>query len=158
MIPQEDFLHIVKYGVLISFDFLVINDGKLLLGKRLNNPAKGFYFVPGGIYRHSDENIPSAIARLSENELGRALKLEELRFNGVYDHSYENNSFNDDFGTKYIVIGLEYHGDLGITGDDPGGQHEGYVWMDLAEVMSSPSVHENVKRYFKKDDTAIRGA
>lgn len=46
---QEDFATVVRSTPLVSLDLIVENaQGEFLLGKRLNRPAQGFWFVPGG--------------------------------------------------------------------------------------------------------------
>ncbi|ESH96950.1 GDP-mannose mannosyl hydrolase NudD [Salmonella enterica subsp. enterica serovar Agona str. 632182-2] len=46
---QEDFAAVVRTTPLISLDFIVENgQGEILLGQRLNRPAQGYWFVPGG--------------------------------------------------------------------------------------------------------------
>lgn len=49
MLSAEKFLSVVNMTQIVSIDLIVKNDkGQILLGKRKNSPAKGFYFVPGG--------------------------------------------------------------------------------------------------------------
>lgn len=46
---HEDFATVVRSTPLISIDLIVENaHGEFLLGKRLNRPAQGYWFVPGG--------------------------------------------------------------------------------------------------------------
>jgi colanic acid biosynthesis protein WcaH len=48
-ISEKDLLDIIKLTPLISID-LIIKDQKrrILMGKRINNPAANSWFVPGG--------------------------------------------------------------------------------------------------------------
>ncbi len=63
------FKTIVEKTPLISIDFVIENKrGHILLGKRLNLPAKNYWFVPGGRIR-KDETISSAFTRLALDEL-----------------------------------------------------------------------------------------
>ena len=51
-ISKNKFLHLIKFGPLISMDIIIINRKKeVLLGKRTNEPAKNTWFVPGGCIR-----------------------------------------------------------------------------------------------------------
>ncbi|HGU2589280.1 TPA: NUDIX domain-containing protein, partial [Escherichia coli] len=46
---SQDFATIVRSTPLISIDLIVENEfGEILLGKRINRPAQGYWFVPGG--------------------------------------------------------------------------------------------------------------
>ena len=63
-------LRIIEFVPLVSID-LILKDrqGQVLLGKRANRPARGYWFVPGGRIR-KNEKIADAISRISRSELG----------------------------------------------------------------------------------------
>ena len=44
-IPSEQLKTVVEYAPLISIDLVTMNHGKVLLGRRVNKPAKDFYFT-----------------------------------------------------------------------------------------------------------------
>ena len=47
-LKKEEFLETIKNTPLVAIDLIIENDsGEILLGKRNNNPAKNFWFVPG---------------------------------------------------------------------------------------------------------------
>ncbi len=49
MLPLATFKTVINSTPLISVDLVIKNnEGQILLGKRTNRPAKGFWFVPGG--------------------------------------------------------------------------------------------------------------
>jgi colanic acid biosynthesis protein WcaH len=60
----------------------------------------------------------------------------------------DNNVFGEEkFGTHYVVLAHELsldHRPPIVT--DP--QHSGFRWMTLAELISSPDVHQNTRAYF----------
>lgn len=67
---HEDFATVVRSTPLISIDLIVENTpGEFLLGKRLNRPAQGYWFVPGGRVQ-KDEPLHVAFERLTETEPG----------------------------------------------------------------------------------------
>ena len=81
------FKTIVDSTPLISIDLLIANNNKILLGKRKNNPARGYYFSIGGrIYKN--ETIEQAIERISMEEL-RIKMNGKSEFIGVFEHFYE---------------------------------------------------------------------
>ncbi len=141
----DDFSSVIKNAPLISIDLIVKNFKKeILLGKRVNEPAKGCWFVPGGrVFK--DETLDEAFNRISKEELSLDIKREESKFYGIYEHFYENNVFNDDFGTHYIVLAHEF-----MTNDDLrlNDQHEAYKWFGLEGVLNSGKVHKYTKNYF----------
>ena len=76
LLDDKLFRNIVQNVPLVSIDLVVFNqENKMLVGFRCNNPAKGFWFVPGSrIFK--DENIKSAFERISIKELNYKLKIK----------------------------------------------------------------------------------
>lgn len=87
----ELFKTIVEHTPLISIDLIIRNDkGEVLLGQRLNRPAKNYWFVPGGrIFK--DESFEIAFKRITFEELGYQITLDQANFLGVYEHFYNDN-------------------------------------------------------------------
>lgn len=138
---------VVANTPLISIDFIVKNnEGQVLLGQRLNRPAYDFWFVPGGrVFK--DETFSEAFERISQNEFGEAFTIDTADFYGVYEHFYEDNFFNEDFTTHYIVHGYEINvekNNLAL----PYEQHASYRWFNIDELLSNLSVHQYTKNYF----------
>ena len=148
-LAEEDFVHVVRLTPLISIDLVVrLNDGRILLGRRKNEPARGTYFVPGGRIT-KNETIQAAFRRITLSELGIEKKITEARFEGCFDHIYTTNVFgNAGFGTHYVVLGyqLELTKELDHL---PTEQHGDYIWMTESQILNSQEVHENTKAYFR---------
>ena len=146
---DDDFAHIVRYAPLVSID-VIIKDPKqnVLLGLRVNEPAKGQYFVPGGVIL-KNETIRAAFARILKAEIGSRTSLNEATFLGVFEHFYETNRFETpDYGTHYIVLAyrLNLKQRPSVEMDS---QHSGIRWMSEAEILSAADVHPNTKAYFR---------
>jgi colanic acid biosynthesis protein WcaH len=145
----QDFAQIVRTAPLVSIDLILRDpEGKALLGLRNNEPAKGVYFVPGGVIR-KNETIASAFARVLKIETGLETPYSEARFRGAYEHFYVTNRFNDPgYETHYVVLAHELQLLIrpSILLDD---QHNEAIWMTPREVLTSPLVHENTKAYFR---------
>ena len=87
-----------------SIDLLVKKDNKILLGKRINKPAQGYFFSTGGrVYKN--ETIDSAMIRIARNELNIGLKLTP-RFIGVFEHFYDDSIYKDVL-THYVNLAYE---------------------------------------------------
>ncbi|WP_421198969.1 GDP-mannose mannosyl hydrolase [Aeromonas enteropelogenes] len=146
-LDKTQFQQIVAATPLISLDLIVRNQqGQVLLGRRLNRPAQGFWFVPGGRVR-KDERLNDAFWRLTEEELGIAASRDNARFLGPYEHFYADNFSGTEFSTHYVVLGYE----LAWQGQQdalPISQHDQYRWFDVAELLQDPSVHQHTKDYF----------
>ena len=64
LLSPDDFYSVVRLAPLVSIDLIIRNArGEVLLGLRNNEPAKGFYFVPGGIIL-KQERLHEAFARI----------------------------------------------------------------------------------------------
>ena len=147
-LSRAEFHDIVKNTPLVSIDLIVrTKSGKVLVGKRTNEPAKGTLFVPGGRIR-KDETIANAFRRLTQVELGREINISDARFLGVFEHFYKTNALDTPgFGTHYVVLGYELLIGTEIT-DLPKAQHSDYYWMTESDACNEPLVHENSKAYF----------
>ena len=146
-LDKTQFQQIVAATPLISIDLIVRNEfGQILLGRRLNRPAQGFWFVPGGRVR-KDERLNDAFWRLTEEELGIAASRDNARFLGPYEHFYADNFSGDDFSTHYVVLGYEVAWQ-GTQDALPLSQHDQYRWCSVNELLQDPIVHQHTKDYF----------
>ncbi|WP_232522290.1 GDP-mannose mannosyl hydrolase [Marinimicrobium alkaliphilum] len=142
---------VVRSAPLVSIDFVARNNaGDVLLGKRTNKPAKGYWFVPGGRILKG-ERLSEAFKRLSVAEFGNVIKLEDAKPLGVFEHLYDDSSFDDSVGTHYVVIAYEVFIDPDLS-QLPDSQHADYRWFCVDELLSSENVHDNTKAYFDQDD------
>jgi colanic acid biosynthesis protein WcaH len=154
MIPAQflsdgDFAHVVRYAPLVSID-LVIKDpgGHALVGLRLNEPAKGTYFVPGGVIR-KNETIETAFARILHAETGLRHPLREAKFLGAFEHFYDTNRFGDPaYGTHYVVLAHELTLEA-RPAVEPDAQHSRLRWMSKDEILAAADVHPNTQAYFR---------
>jgi colanic acid biosynthesis protein WcaH len=151
MLPLAIFKTVIKSSPLISIDLVVKNpEGQVLLGKRTNRPAQGYWFVPGGRVL-KDEQLDMAFERLLMAEL--AIKKQCAQFLGVYQHFYTDNVTEDDFSTHYLVLAYEILFDGNIS-DLPIAQHNDYQWFSQLELLQHNKVHEHTKWYFQKTKEA----
>jgi colanic acid biosynthesis protein WcaH len=147
-LEPQDFENVIRLTPLVSIDMIVRSpDGRILLGRRTNEPAKGCFFVPGGRIT-KNETITAAFTRLSLAELGVEQAIENARFLGVYEHFYSTNHLErPGFGTHYVVLAYETVSPL-QTASLPKDQHGEYSWKTESELLSCPKVHPHTKAYF----------
>ena len=144
MLDDQAFRAVIRSTPLISIDLLVKKDNKILLGKRINKPAKDYLFSIGGrIYKN--ETIDSAMMRIAKNELNIELKLMP-RFIGVFEHYYDDSIYQD-LSTHYV--NLAYEIEIQETFNLPTEQHNEFQWLTIDELLKSNLVHKYVKDYFK---------
>lgn len=147
LLPREVFRTVVELTPLGSIDLIVRDrSSRTLLGYRLNRPAQGFWFVPGGRVG-KNETLRAAFARLCLAELGVELDFGRTRFVGVFEHLYPDNFSGDSaFGTHYIVLAYSIEADpdeLRLPAD----QHNDYTWLTEQEIRQRDDVHHYSKAY-----------
>jgi colanic acid biosynthesis protein WcaH len=151
-LSDPEFEDLIRLGPLIAMDLVVRNEhGQYLLGQRVNEPARGFWFVPGGrIYKN--ERMAQAFIRITTEELGVEFELNDstrVAFLGPYEHLYQENFFKEPgLTTHYVVLGYSLavgQAELAL----PDAQHHSYSWMMPADILDAPHAHENTKAYFR---------
>ncbi|MFK5937188.1 MAG: GDP-mannose mannosyl hydrolase [Sulfurimonas sp.] len=142
------FSTIVENAPLISIDLIVKNEkNEILLGKRVNEPAKNYWFVPGGrIFK--DETVANAFKRTVKDEIGLDVSINDAQFHGQYEHFYDNNVFNNNFNTHYIVLSYELR--VKSAKVKLNQQHEAYQFFDIDALLLSDKVHKYTKNYFRE--------
>jgi len=155
MLPAYKYLQAIELTQVVSIDLICKDQqGRVLVGKRKNEPARGTWFVPGGrVYK--GETPIEAIPRLSMNEIGFLIYKSECKFIGVNDHIY-NTNFQEEVDehkslipTHYVCLAYEVTVDpekLNLQQFDI--QHDGMRWMTHEEIMDHPKVHPYTRKYF----------
>lgn len=146
-LPPAQWREVVERTPLVSIDLIVRDaENRVLLGLRRNAPARGTWFVPGGVIR-KNETLDAAYERVSRDELGQPLRRSDATFRGVHEHHYPDN-FADapGFGTHYVVLPYELHAPESLTPPDE--QHRDYRWFSVAQLLADPQVHRNTQDYF----------
>lgn len=146
-LPRDQFLRIVEATPLVSIDLILRDsDSRILLGQRLNSPARGHWFAPGGrIYK--DENLETAFARISLTELGHKLDFSEAGFFGAYTHLYADNFAEvEGISTHYVVLAYELRVETGFrpVQDD---QHGLLEWF--SDDDPNPLIHPYTRAYMR---------
>lgn len=149
MLNFEDFKLVVKNTPLVAIDLVTIDYSRnIYIGKRLNNPAKDSYFVPGGrIFK--GETFEKAFERISLAELGKRHHLADASFLGFFEHIYAENAFLDDsFGTHYVVLAFVVY----INADEISlsQQHSEILKLELNRLESVDGIHKYTKEYVNR--------
>ncbi|HKJ15485.1 MAG: GDP-mannose mannosyl hydrolase [Desulfobulbales bacterium] len=148
-IDKKHVLEIIEATPLVSIDLVIRNpSNKVLLGKRNNRPAMGYWFVPGGrIFKN--ETINQALKRISEVELGQDLSTKAPSLLGAYDHIYEDNFLNvKGINTHYVVLAfvIALQQEIEVKSDE---QHTELKWWEIDKLLQDQTVHQNTKVYFR---------
>ena len=152
---KESFENIVKCSPIAAIDLCILNDSdEILLGKRINPPAKNFFFVPGGRIRKG-ESLFIATQRILNSEINYGISEQDFsKFSllGVFQHFYDDNFCgNKSFSSHYIVttylVSLRL---LNIVNSRIfKEQHKEYIWYNK-NSNKKISIHPYCKEYIKK--------
>ncbi|WP_332897141.1 GDP-mannose mannosyl hydrolase [Haladaptatus sp. CMSO5] len=145
-ISPEEWHTIVENVPIVSVDLLVVYEGKLVFGKRQNEPAKDYWFVPGGrVYK--GETREEAAHRIAEQELG--LEIEIVESLGAYEHFYDTADVAGVDSKHYLANGYvvtclsgeleadDQHESLRLFNSPPTPLHE-YIKQFLTDATSLP--------------------
>ncbi len=144
------FLGVVAHTPLVSID-LVVRDpaGRILVGRRVNEPARGTWFVPGGrIWK--GETLDVAFRRIATAELGPGeWRRDRAPLMGTYTHLYPTN-FADVPGIETHYVVLAHLVDVATQPDLPEDQHSEYLWLLPGERPPIGEAHANTTVYFDR--------
>tara|TARA_B110000879_G_C10931572_1_gene416176 strand:+ start:277 stop:753 length:477 start_codon:yes stop_codon:yes gene_type:complete len=146
MIDKLTFKKVIENAPLVSVDLCVICNGKILLGKRKNEPLKGIFFTPGARILKNERFI-DCLKRVALSELGLVIDdTWEAELMGVWDHFYENSFFGEEVSTHYVNLPhcIRYDKTPEIILDH---QHDIFKWFDLNVVSSGNNFHEYMQSY-----------
>ena len=140
MLSTEEFKRLVQVAPLFSIDLVMLNShNEILVGRRRNAPAKGYWFVPGGrVYK--GESLNQAFKRISKTELGVEFSRDYAHFLGLFDHFYSDSFFSAEISTHYInsAYALKYERRFI---DLPNNQHSNYKWLSIDALLEDQKVH-----------------
>ncbi len=152
LLSDRDFSKLIEIAPLIAIDLVIENcNHEFLLGRRVNEPARGSWFVPGGrIFK--GERLRDAYDRILRGELGLTVGARPS-FLGLYDHHYANSYVSPSVSTHYVVAAVKVR-----VGEDwpvpPAPQHDVWRWASVEDILADPDVHIYTKTYFDSADPA----
>ena len=149
-ITEEQWKLFVNDCPIYAIDIILFNNEKgIIVGQRINNPAKDKYFVPGGrIYKN--ETRKNAFKRICNDEIGINLELENTSLIGIYEHFYQNSRWDkEDINTHYIVEArfLKIDSTL-IKKTNLNSQHSKTLWLKSYDD-NKDKLHPYCEPYFK---------
>lgn len=156
-LPLPVFATVVAHAPLVALDWVVLRGQgaatEMLLGLRVNRPAQGFWFAPGGRVL-KNERLQAAMARTLHTELGllpqqlAALPTPVVpQWLGVFEHFYTDSFADAAQSTHYVVLAHVLRLPAGFECTPPAEQHTQWRWMPLAEVATSEQVHAHTRAY-----------
>lgn len=146
-LDKKTFEVVIDSAPLFSIDLVCLNNkNQVLFGKRINRPAKDFWFTPGGrVYKN--ESLADAFKRISLSELGKTLEIQNAKPLGLFEHFYEDSVFSNDISTHYLNVPYLVEFKTELNQSLPNEQHSCYKWVDLDSVKRDDSIHKFGKIY-----------
>lgn len=145
-LDNEKWKFCVENLPIIAIDLIIKNKkAEILMGRRSNNPAKNFFFVPGGRIL-KNEKIELAFERISLIELGKSLKINDAKFLNYYEHFYKNSLWDiKGITTHYLVLAFEYNS---TTKEkfNLNNQHKSFQWISKKN-KNDFNIHEYALNY-----------
>lgn len=145
MLDEDIFATVIQYTPLVSIDLCVVRGDELLMCMRCNEPAKGFWFTPGGrIFK--GECWPAALKRIAITEIGLDTENINPLLMGIWDHFYENSVFRSDVSTHYVNLPhfLEVNPSFSPQLDN---QHTSFFWVNMTEAKQNELIHPYALKY-----------
>lgn len=151
ILPVDEFMAAVRALPLVSVDWVLTDpQRRVLVGWRLNAPARGSWFTPGGRIRKG-EALMAGLQRVAIEELGVSTEVaaqwaSRATLMGAWDHMYRDAAFSPDTPTHYV--NLPHWLALTQTEVDTltqrlpvGAQHSHWQWMPLAQAAIQSHTH-----------------
>lgn len=101
-IPEKQYKRILHLMPICCVDMVIHVGRKFILLKRLNYPAKGKWYVPGGRVEKG-ETLEKAVIRKSREETGLKVRIEKLI--GVQETIFKKGPFGVG---RYHTINIQY--------------------------------------------------
>lgn len=156
-IPKDKYKYILEYMPVVCVDLVIVYNGKVFMAKRVNEPAKNQWFLPGGRIL-KNERLQDAVIRKAKEEVGLDVKIIKPLIFGetIFDESSIEGVVS---GTHTINVSylVEASGDNVILD----GQNSEHKWVDrideswhpyVKKVLTSSGVLENC---FDEDGSKI---
>ncbi len=122
-IPDKLYREIHKTMPIPCVDFVLLQDGKVLLGQRTNEPAKGLWWFPGGRVQKG-ETLEEAVERKARQELG--IEVKAVKKLGVDETIFDKGPFGWPTHTINVVFLAKPKGRMKLVLDD---QHSEFRWL-----------------------------
>lgn len=150
-LPKSEFIKVVRNAPLVSIDLLIYNEkGDIGLGKRRNQPARGYYYFPGGrIYK--DEKFEEAAGRILMEEIGVIRDQIPMTVCGVNNWFFDTN-FAGVRGvtTHYVALAIVVQVQSSeINNKFVNEQHDHFLWITEDHALEVPMVHDDVKHVIR---------
>lgn len=135
---------------IVGVGIVILQDGKLLLAKRGNEPAKGKWSIPGGVVELG-ESLEAAVVREAKEETG--LDVEMPCLVDVVDQMDLDKSGK----VKYHFVIVDYMVKVKNGTTKAASDVEEVRWVALSEVEAY-NLTDSFRRFFQKNKIKLQDA
>ncbi|MFH1770932.1 MAG: NUDIX domain-containing protein [archaeon] len=143
LIPEKDYKKILETMPLCCTDVIIHQNGKVLLVKRKEEPAKNEWWVPGGRL-HKNIKLEDGIKSKAVEEVGFEIKVEKIL--GVYEFFFDKGIYPDlktgTHGVSVCFLAKPKDDNPQIKIDNTS---ENYRWFDKIEKNFHPYLKKMLK-------------
>lgn len=134
---------------LVSIDLCLTNSAhQLLMGRRSNAPAQGYWFTLGGRVRKGESQCDTFMRLMKQEAAIDSVDFCRARLMGIWDHFYEDSRFSTTTRTHYVNIPYW----VALADDEAaavmaGDQHGAWQWFDCSTDQAVEKVHPYAQAY-----------
>lgn len=136
MIPNDLYKKILENMPILCIDFVLVNNGKVLLTLRTKEPSKNQWWIQGGRV-HKNEKLVDTVTRKAKEEVG--IDVEIIRILGVYEIMFEKGAFDLPVHDVAVCFLVKPKDNVKISLDHT---HQKYKWIDKIDEELHPYVKE----------------
>jgi colanic acid biosynthesis protein WcaH len=145
-ITNSEYYTCVKNLPIATVDVVIFNKEKnrTLLFRRLNEPAKGKYYILGGRINKNEKILDAALRKLKE-EINLKINSQGLAYIGITEEFFPNSIFKK-MKSNFIVMNyvLTLKNNL-IEKLQLDSQHSGFRWFDIDDKSIPFYVKNKIK-------------
>lgn len=150
-LSEERFTAAVDALPLVSIDLCLTNPAhQLLMGRRSNAPAQGYWFTLGGRVRKGETQRDTFTRLMKQEAAIDGVDFARARLMGIWDHFYDDSRFSNSTRTHYVNIpywvSLTDEEVAAVMADD---QHSVWRWVDCSADLMMEGVHPYAQAYLE---------
>ncbi len=145
-LSSKNWKNCVQMMPIFGIDIIILNKNlRVLMGQRINDPAKGFLFVPGGrVYK--GEKRKNAFKRILLSETGLTYEFDKTELLGIYEHFYTIPNSNNNQKIHYVIEARKIKLNINKEDINMNEQHSSFHWINMKDSADS-KIHPYCKDY-----------
>ena len=148
MILENNFYQQIKNAIPIPcVDLIIVNDdGKILLAKRTNEPARSEWWFPGGRVHYLEKRRDAAVRKLREECGLEAVQLVEL---GTFDVLVDSPDDNKSHSITTVFVAM-VGANTTFTLDAQNSEAEWRLPLDWLKLQLNPFIEQTLNIFAKR--------